>query len=224
MTPRFDAALFDLDGTLTESHPGIMHCASLALGEMGHPIPDEATLRRFIGPPLWYSYTEFCGLTPEQAEEAVVRYRKHYRDGGFLECSVYPGILPLLDDLRAAGVKLAVATAKPAKMARAVCESFGILERVDFLSGNREDEKGMGKRGLIESACAGLGVPPRTRRYDWRHEVRSRGRARGRDGVSRRGLRLRSPRRADRRGLTRRGCFPGRPEVIPLFMKSYIFL
>lgn len=160
MTPRFDAVLFDLDGTLTESHPGIMHCASLALGEMGLPIPDEATLRRFIGPPLWYSYTEFCGLTPEQAEEAVVRYRKHYRDGGFLECSVYPGILPLLDDLRAAGVKLAVATAKPAKMARAVCESFGILERVDFLSGNREDEKGMGKRGLIESACAGLGVPP----------------------------------------------------------------
>lgn len=160
MTPRFDAVLFDLDGTLTESHPGIMHCASLALGEMGLPIPDEVTLRRFIGPPLWYSYTEFCGLTPEQAEEAVVRYRKHYRDGGFLECSVYPGILPLLDDLRAAGVKLAVATAKPAKMARAVCESFGILERVDFLSGNREDEKGMGKRGLIESACAGLGVPP----------------------------------------------------------------
>lgn len=160
MTPRFDAVLFDLDGTLTESHPGIMHCASLALGEMGLPIPDEATLRRFIGPPLWYSYTEFCGLTPEQAEEAVVRYRKHYRDGGFLECSVYPGILPLLDDLRAAGVKLAVATAKPAKMARAVCVSFGILERVDFLSGNREDEKGMGKRGLIESACAGLGVPP----------------------------------------------------------------
>ena len=157
MTPRFDAVLFDLDGTLTESHPGIMHCASLALGEMGLPIPDEATLRRFIGPPLWYSYTEFCGLTPEQAEEAVVRYRKHYRDGGFLECSVYPGILPLLDDLRAAGVKLAVATAKPAKMAHAVCESFGILERVDFLSGNREDEKGMGKRGLIESACAGLG-------------------------------------------------------------------
>ena len=160
MTPRFAAVLFDLDGTLTESHPGILHCVRLSLEEMGLPIPDGETLRRFIGPPLWYSYTEFCGLTPEQAEEAVERYRKHYREGGFLECSVYPGILPLLDDLRAAGVKLAVATAKPAKMARAVCESFGILERVDFLSGNREDEKGMGKRGLIEAACAGLGVAP----------------------------------------------------------------
>lgn len=160
MTPRFDAVLFDLDGTLTESHPGIEHCVRLSLGEMGLPIPDEAALRRFIGPPLWYSYTEFCGLTPAQAEEAVARYRKHYRDGGFLECAVYPGMLSLLDDLRAAGVKLAVATAKPAKMAHAVCESFGILARVDFLSGNREDEKGMGKRGLIESACAGLGVQP----------------------------------------------------------------
>ena len=160
MTPRFAAVLFDLDGTLTESHPGILHCVRLSLGEMGLPIPDEAVLRRFIGPPLWYSYTEFCGLTPEQADEGVARYRQHYRDGGFLECAVYPGMLPLLDDLRAAGVKLAVATAKPAKMARAVCEHFGILERVDFLSGNREDEKGMGKRGLIETACAGLGVSP----------------------------------------------------------------
>ena len=65
---------------------------------------------------------------------------------------------------------------------------------------------------------------PQMRRYDWRYAVRSRGRARGRNGVSRRGLRLRSPRRADRRGLSRRGCFPRRPEVIPLFMKSYIFL
>ena len=151
MTPRFAAVLFDLDGTLTESHPGILHCVRLSLGEMGLPIPDEAVLRRFIGPPLWYSYTEFCGLTPEQADEGVARYRQHYRDGGFLECAVYPGMLPLLDDLRAAGVKLAVATAKPAKMARAVCEHFGILERVDFLSG---------KRGLIETACAGLGVSP----------------------------------------------------------------
>ena len=67
----------------------------------------------------------------------------------------------MLEDLRAAGAKLAVATAKPAKMAHAVCESFGILSRVDFMSGNREDEKGMGKRGLIEAACTGLDVSPR---------------------------------------------------------------
>lgn len=161
MRPRFSAVLFDLDGTLTESHPGILHCVRLSLEEMGLPIPPEDTLRRFIGPPLWYSYTTFCHLTPEQAEEAVERYRTHYRAGGYLECSVYPGILPLLEDLRAAGARLAVATAKPAQMAHAVCESFGILSRVDFLSGNREDEKGMGKRGLIEAACTGLGVPPR---------------------------------------------------------------
>lgn len=210
MRPRFSAVLFDLDGTLTESHPGILHCVRLSLEEMGLPIPPEDTLRRFIGPPLWYSYTTFCHLTSEQAEEAVERYRTHYRAGGYLECSVYPGILPLLEDLRAAGAKLAVATAKPAKMAHAVCESFGILSRVDFMSGNREDEKGMGKRGLIEAACTGLDVSPRQAvmigdtRFD-------REGARGRDGLCRSGLRIRLAGRADGRGKSGRGPVPGGP-------------
>ena len=77
MQPVYDAVLFDLDGTLTESHPGILHCVRLSLEEMGFTPPAEEIMRRFIGPPLWYSYTNFCGLTPEQADEAVERDRAH---------------------------------------------------------------------------------------------------------------------------------------------------
>ncbi len=160
MRPVYDAVLFDLDGTLTESHPGILHCVRLSLEEMGFTPPAEEIMRRFIGPPLWYSYTNFCGLTPEQADEAVERYRAHYRKTGYLECAVYPGILPLLQDLQAAGAKVAVATAKPHSMAAAVCGHLGISPFVDFLIGNREDEKGIGKRWLVEAACRGVGVPP----------------------------------------------------------------
>ena len=159
MRPLYDAVLFDLDGTLTKSHPGILHCVELSLQELGKPVPPQEELRRFIGPPLWFSYTRFCGLSPEEADKGVELYRRHYKEGGYLECSVYPGALALLEELRAAGCRLAVATAKPAKMAHAVCEHFGILERVDFLSGNREDEKGEGKAWLIEAACKALGVP-----------------------------------------------------------------
>ena len=159
MRPLYDAVLFDLDGTLTKSHPGILHCVELSLQELGKPVPPQEELRRFIGPPLWFSYTRFCGLSPEEADKGVELYRRRYKEGGYLECSVYPGALALLEELRAAGCRLAVATAKPAKMARAVCEHFGILERVDFLSGNREDEKGEGKAWLIEAACKALEVP-----------------------------------------------------------------
>ena len=66
MRPLYDAVLFDLDGTLTKSHPGILHCVELSLQELGKPVPPQEELRRFIGPPLWFSYTRFCGLSPEE--------------------------------------------------------------------------------------------------------------------------------------------------------------
>ena len=145
----YDAVLFDLDGTLTESHPGILSCVKLALQEMGKPIPRPEQLRKFIGPPLAYSFTQFCGMTMKEAEEGIERYRLHYNREGIFECSVYEGIFPLLEELKARGVKLAVATAKPGSMARRVLEHFA----------NQEDEKGTGKVQLIEAALQELRVP-----------------------------------------------------------------
>ena len=62
--------LFDLDGTLTQSEEGIWNCVKHAVKEMGLPEPDAATLRKFIGPPLIYSFRTYMGFTAEQAEEA----------------------------------------------------------------------------------------------------------------------------------------------------------
>lgn len=155
----YDAVLFDLDGTLTESHPGILSCVKLALQEMGKPIPRLEQLRKFIGPPLAYSFTQFCGMTMKEAEEGIERYRLHYNREGIFECSVYEGIFPLLEELKARGVKLAVATAKPGSMARRVLEHFGLFAYMDCLSANQEDEKGTGKVQLIEAALQELRVP-----------------------------------------------------------------
>ena len=47
---------FDLDGTLTDSGPGIMNCAKLALDHFGIPVENQAQLRAFVGPPLRISF------------------------------------------------------------------------------------------------------------------------------------------------------------------------
>lgn len=156
----YDAVLFDLDGTLTESHPGILSCVKLALQEMGKPVPSPDQLRKFIGPPLAYSFTQFCGMTMKEAEEGIERYRFHYNRGGIFECSVYEGIFPLLKELKERGVKLAVATAKPESMAMRVLEHFGLSAYMDCISANQEDEKGTGKVQLIEAALRELEVSP----------------------------------------------------------------
>ena len=49
---KYDAVLFDLDGTLTESEPGIVNSVKYALEKMGAPEADIDQLRSFIGPPL----------------------------------------------------------------------------------------------------------------------------------------------------------------------------
>ena len=49
---KITTVLFDLDGTLTDSGPGIMNSVKYALEKVGEPTPDVDELRKFIGPPL----------------------------------------------------------------------------------------------------------------------------------------------------------------------------
>ena len=52
--------LFDLDGTLTDSGPGITRCVQYALASFGIEEPDLEKLNCYVGPPLLESFYEFC--------------------------------------------------------------------------------------------------------------------------------------------------------------------
>ena len=117
--------LFDLDGTLTQSEEGIWNCAKHAAKEMGFPEPDAATLRKFIGPPLLYSFRTYMGMTEEQAQEAQRIYRARYTTVGMYENRVYPGVRTMLRTLWQQGAKLGVVTGKPAYPTGRILEHFG---------------------------------------------------------------------------------------------------
>ena len=72
--------LFDLDGTLTDSREGIVHCVRETILGYGDPVPEEETLLRFIGPPLQDSFMRFCGYSAEKAAEAVERLKQESRN------------------------------------------------------------------------------------------------------------------------------------------------
>ena len=98
--------LFDLDGTLTDSAPGILRCVQYALEQCGTPEPDTDKLRPFIGPPLLDSFQQFCGMSPERAAYAVAQYRERFSKIGMFENSVYPGIPQLLERLTARKIRI----------------------------------------------------------------------------------------------------------------------
>ena len=118
--------LFDLDGTLTRSEEGIWNCVRYAAQRMGIPEPDGETLRKFIGPPLTYSFHEYLGLSPEDAERAQSIYRERFNTVGLFENRVYPGVRRMLRTLKAQGMKLGVVTGKPEGPTRRILEYFGL--------------------------------------------------------------------------------------------------
>ena len=68
--------LFDLDGTLVDSGPGITKCAQYALDHFGIHEPETEKLAFFVGPPLMNTFMEHYGFSEEQAKQAVAKYRE----------------------------------------------------------------------------------------------------------------------------------------------------
>lgn len=160
----FDALLFDLDGTLTESGPGIMHSAAWALEQLGLPVGDPALLRRFVGPPLSDTFQNCYGVSPEQVAEAIRLYRVWYSGhGGIFESEPYPGIVPVLEELNRRGKRLCVATSKPLPMAERVLEHWGLTGYFAGIFGGTMDEKGCKKSLVVAQALEFCAEVPRSR-------------------------------------------------------------
>lgn len=149
---RYDAILFDLDGTLLASAPGIHASILHTLHEMDQEAPDEATLRKFLGPSMYDSMQRYCGMTPEAAEQAVAIYRVHFRETGQFNASVYTGIPGLLRQLKASGAYLAIATAKPLISARLVLEHFGLTRFFDRIVGAEPGRRETDKTSILQEA------------------------------------------------------------------------
>ena len=147
--------LLDLDGTLTDSYPGIAASARTAFTALGTAVPDDTSLRAFVGPPLVESFARF-GVPPDRVPEAVAAYREYFRATGMWENSVYDGIHGQLEALRAAGVRLAVATSKPEVFAAPVCERFGLAPYLEGVFGAPLDHVPSSKATVVAAALAAL--------------------------------------------------------------------
>jgi len=119
-----ETILWDLDGTITLSDPGITRSVAYALEQMGKASLGDEQLRSFVGPPLKDSFMKIAGLTEEEALEAIRLYRVCYEAGAMFDNDPVPGIEALLKELSLQGRKNILATSKPEKYARMILEHF----------------------------------------------------------------------------------------------------
>ena len=152
----FSYILFDLDGTLSDPKQGICGSVQYALKSFGIEEPDIDRLEPFIGPPLRDSFMKYYGFTPEQAEEAVAKYRERFSVTGKYENTLYPGIAPLLHDLVRAGAKLAIASSKPTVYVEDILVHFGIRQYFDIVVGSELDGTRDRKEEVVDEALRQL--------------------------------------------------------------------
>ena len=137
---QYKTILLDLDGTLTDSAPGILNSVRYGCRKLGLPVPDDATLRRFLGPPLIDSFRNLCGLSAADADRAVAAFREYFPTKGIFENEVYPGIPAMLADLHARGCQLVLATSKPEEYARRIMAHFDLEPYFTAICGATLDE------------------------------------------------------------------------------------
>ncbi|MBS9533590.1 HAD-IA family hydrolase [Mycobacterium sp. M1] len=155
---RPQLVIFDLDGTLTDSAPGIVASFRHALAQVGAAVPDGDLVSRIVGPPMLRTLTGL-GLGA-QADAAMAAYRADYTSRGWAMNGLFDGIAPLLDDLRAAGVRLAVATSKAEPTARRILAHFDLDDRFEVIAGATVDGTRSAKADVLSHALTQLAPLP----------------------------------------------------------------
>jgi phosphoglycolate phosphatase len=161
---------FDLDGCVVISDEAIGDGLRHALELIGLPVPDAASMRAAIGPPLLITIGErlrLAGVDPETGEgaellaTAVSAYRSRYAEVGFDLTRPVPGMVELLERLRQVGQGTTViVTAKPTAVAEPLLAHLGLRDAFDAVHGAPMGPEVEEKRITLGRALGATGVRP----------------------------------------------------------------
>ena len=155
----FRYVIFDFDGTVVDTGEGILKSLQYSFEQMGREVPDLKDLKKFIGPPIHYSFTHYYDVSEEDVGDYIKKYRERYTVTGIYECELYDGIIELIDLLKAQGVKVGIASSKPLRLIYNVADHLGITDKFDAVVGVRMDDSNHStKTGLILEAMELMGA------------------------------------------------------------------
>ncbi|WP_431097829.1 HAD family hydrolase [Polaromonas aquatica] len=158
-TRNFDLIAFDWDGTLFDSTRIIVRCIQAAVRDVGGTVPTDKEAGYVIGLGLMQALAHAApDVPPEKYPQLGERYRHHYA-AHYDDLSLFDGVLPLLDELKARGHLLAVATGKSR---RGLDEVLRTVELKGVFDGSRTADETAGKPDplMLHELMAEFGVEP----------------------------------------------------------------
>jgi phosphoglycolate phosphatase len=153
------ALIFDLDGTLTDSKPGIVGCLRKVIE--AYKISDSGSLDRFVGPPVEEWTVELMPHATHEARVALARYyRACYDREGWKNNSVFPGVREMLALLHQQGFPLYVCTSKQQHFALRILEAFELAHLFRAIYGDKAEFANHGKAGLLANLLRDSSLEP----------------------------------------------------------------
>lgn len=158
MKTPWSCILFDLDGTIADSAPGITASLGYMFEKLGRPVPSQEELRAWVGPPILDSFRDLAGMDQVESAQALAIYRQHYLANGGNGATIFPGIPGLLRGIHRAGIPLALATSKPEFAASLILDHGNITQYFRVISGSSIDEIRSAKKDIIAEAITRFGM------------------------------------------------------------------
>lgn len=146
---KYKNIIFDLDGTVTDSRPGIVKGVQYALRCYGIDEQNQDKLTAFVGPPLYKSFMNYLGCPEDEAKEVVACYREYYAETGLYENALYEGIDALLYQLKEAGYRIVLASSKPRIYVKRILSHFRVMRYFDIVEGSEIDGTNTDKAELL---------------------------------------------------------------------------
>lgn len=135
--------IFDLDGTVLDTVASIAHFLNTVLIRHGiepYPVADYNYLAGAGAGPLVHEALARRGQdTPELFRQIIEEYVPLYRDNVAYKTTIFDGLLPQLDHLKAAGIALAIVSNKPDSQAQAVVRATYGDGYFDYVTGQKPD-------------------------------------------------------------------------------------
>lgn len=151
MMPRFETAVFDIDGTLLDTAEGVLSSVKYTIDRFGFKPLTEEELLTFIGPPVQNSFAFHYGLEGEILQELAAVFRNHYSSTDLYKAKPYEGIFNAVERLTSGGCRFAVATYKREDYTVDLMHHFGFDQYSDIFCGS-DHENRLKKKDIIEKA------------------------------------------------------------------------
>lgn len=142
----------DMDGTLSDSKPGIINSYIYALDHYGIKAGAE-TLDKVIGPPLRDSFQRYFNFNESNVDEAIAKFRERYSVQGLLELDLYAGVPDMLKKLKDAGKNLYIASSKSEDYLYRILDRFNLSGLFTFISGADLATRRLSKTEVLLHAC-----------------------------------------------------------------------